>query len=207
MCTGQSNAGSTGHHGGDTTRASRDRYSNIRSGRESVALVLSKNPSNGWRHVVGRGTGIVGYNVQTAVDMKHHLIVAHEVTNVGHDRTELASMAKQGAARREREDLTIVADRGEVRALRARYAGPKSGRRRARYSARRASYDRTKAVRSRLLCLDAHRVREHGDQERWGRCFRERKRYTCCTTKSTILRLPAAYPERGRHHSHGLAPR
>ena len=35
----------------------------------------------------GRGTGIVGYNVQTAVDTKHHLIVAHEVTNIGHDRT------------------------------------------------------------------------------------------------------------------------
>ena len=38
----------------------------------------------------GRGTGIVGYNVQTAVDTKHHLIVAHEVTNVGHDRTQLS---------------------------------------------------------------------------------------------------------------------
>src|SRR5687768_5377768 len=34
----------------------------------------------------GRGTGIVGYNVQTAVDLKHHLIVAHEVTSLGHDR-------------------------------------------------------------------------------------------------------------------------
>ncbi len=43
----------------------------------------------------GRGTGMVGYNVQTAVDTKHHLIVAHEVTNVGHDRTQLSSMAKQ----------------------------------------------------------------------------------------------------------------
>ena len=43
----------------------------------------------------GRGTGIVGYNVQTAVDTKHHLIVAHEVTNVGHDRTQLADMAQQ----------------------------------------------------------------------------------------------------------------
>ncbi len=43
----------------------------------------------------GRGTGIVGYNVQTAVDAKHHLIVAHEVTNVGHDRTQLAAMAEQ----------------------------------------------------------------------------------------------------------------
>jgi transposase len=42
----------------------------------------------------GRGTGIVGYNVQTAVDTEHHMIVAHEVTNVGHDRTQLASMAR-----------------------------------------------------------------------------------------------------------------
>jgi len=36
----------------------------------------------------GRGTGMVGYNVQTAVDAEHHLIVAHEVTNLGHDRTQ-----------------------------------------------------------------------------------------------------------------------
>ena len=43
----------------------------------------------------GRGSGIVGYNVQTAVDAKHHLIVAHEVTNVGNDRTQLSKMAEQ----------------------------------------------------------------------------------------------------------------
>ena len=42
----------------------------------------------------GRGTGTVGYNVQTAVDSKHHLIVAHEVTNMGHDRGQLAHMAR-----------------------------------------------------------------------------------------------------------------
>ena len=38
----------------------------------------------------GKGTGTVGYNVQTAVDTKNHMIVAHEVTNVGHDRGQLA---------------------------------------------------------------------------------------------------------------------
>jgi transposase len=60
----------------------------------------------------GRGTGIVGYNVQTAVDAQHHLIVAHEVTNVGHDRTQLASMAKQARGATGQEHLTVVADRG-----------------------------------------------------------------------------------------------
>ena len=48
----------------------------------------------------GRGSGVVGYNVQVAVDIEHHLIVAHEVTNVGTDRSQLATMAKadQGGA-------------------------------------------------------------------------------------------------------------
>ena len=60
----------------------------------------------------GRGTGMVGYNVQTAVDAKHHLIVAHEVTNVGHDRTQLANMAQQAKDVIETEELEVVADRG-----------------------------------------------------------------------------------------------
>ena len=60
----------------------------------------------------GRGTGMVGYNVQTAVDAKHHLIVAHEVTNVGHDRTQLANMAQQAKAAMATEELSVVADRG-----------------------------------------------------------------------------------------------
>lgn len=60
----------------------------------------------------GRGTGMVGYNVQTVVDAKHHLIVAHEVTNVGHDRDQLYNMARQACEVLETKHLTVVADRG-----------------------------------------------------------------------------------------------
>ena len=55
---------------------------------------------------------MVAYNVQTAVDAKHHLIVAHEVTNVGHDRTQLANMAKQAKEALGTDALSVVADRG-----------------------------------------------------------------------------------------------
>ncbi len=60
----------------------------------------------------GRGTGMVGYNVQTAVDAEHHLIVAHEVTNLGHDRTQLEPMALKAQAAMGCEELTALADRG-----------------------------------------------------------------------------------------------
>jgi transposase len=60
----------------------------------------------------GRGTGMVGYNVQTAVDTKHHMIVAHEVTNVGHDRDQLSPMAKKTCEAIDEKDLTVFADRG-----------------------------------------------------------------------------------------------
>jgi len=60
----------------------------------------------------GRGTGIVGYNVQTVVDAKHHLIVAHEVTNVGHDRDQLAHMAKLAKEATAADRLIALADRG-----------------------------------------------------------------------------------------------
>ncbi len=60
----------------------------------------------------GRGSGMVGYNVQAAVDTKHHLIVAHEVTNVGTDRAQLSTIAKQTKAALETDRLDVVADRG-----------------------------------------------------------------------------------------------
>jgi transposase len=60
----------------------------------------------------GRGTGMVGYNVQTAVDAEHHLIVAHDVTNLGYDRTQLEPMALKAQAATGCVELTALADRG-----------------------------------------------------------------------------------------------
>jgi transposase len=56
--------------------------------------------------------GLMGYNVQVAVESKHHLIVAHEVTNVGNDRRQLSRMAKQAQVAMARTDLHVVADKG-----------------------------------------------------------------------------------------------
>ena len=60
----------------------------------------------------GRGSGVVAYNVQTAVDTEHHLIVAHEVTNVGNDTAHLANTAKAAKAALHVDALEAVADRG-----------------------------------------------------------------------------------------------
>jgi len=60
----------------------------------------------------GRGKATVGYNVQSAVDTKHHIIIAHEVTNEGYDRTQLANMSKKAKEILAVDELTAVADRG-----------------------------------------------------------------------------------------------
>src|SRR5450631_1220140 len=60
----------------------------------------------------GRGSGVVGYNVQVAVDTTHHLIITHEVTNIGTDRSQLSSVAKGAKATLGTKMLDAVADRG-----------------------------------------------------------------------------------------------
>lgn len=59
-----------------------------------------------------KGSGLVGYNVQAAVDAKHHLIVAHEVTNVGNDRAQLSNMARAAREAMDTKQLQAFADRG-----------------------------------------------------------------------------------------------
>jgi hypothetical protein len=71
-----------------------------------VEYRLNKSPFSPIKQLV------VGYNVQTAVDAEHHLIVAHDVINTGSDRHQLATMAKQAHQAMGVEKLTAVADRG-----------------------------------------------------------------------------------------------
>ncbi len=72
-------------------------------------ISLTDPDARSMRH---RGGGIVGYNVQTAVDAEHHLIVAHEVTSSGSDRGQLVKMASKARLAVGSEEITIVADRG-----------------------------------------------------------------------------------------------
>lgn len=88
-------------------------------GLKEIEVQLNKTPDKqisltdpDARSMKTRGTGIVGYNVQTAVDAKNHLIVAHEVTNDGIDRNQLSAMAQQARTAIGTDSLTVVADRG-----------------------------------------------------------------------------------------------
>jgi transposase len=80
-----------------------------RSADKQVSLTDSDARS---MNSAGKGTGVVGYNVQAVVDAKNHMIVAHEVTNVGNDRSQLTSMSKLAQDAMGRKRLTVLADRG-----------------------------------------------------------------------------------------------
>ncbi len=60
----------------------------------------------------GRGSGVVGYNVQVAVEIEHHLIITHDVTTSGSDRAQLARMSTQAKETLQAEKLDVIADRG-----------------------------------------------------------------------------------------------
>ncbi|MGB5212121.1 MAG: IS1182 family transposase [Anderseniella sp.] len=60
----------------------------------------------------GRGSGVVGYNVQAAVEIDHHLIVTHDVVQTGNDTSQLAPMAQKAKQALGVDELDVVADRG-----------------------------------------------------------------------------------------------
>src|SRR5437764_3503342 len=81
---------------------------------QQVSFTDSDSPSMA---TSGRGSGMVGYNVQAAVDTTNHLIVAHEVTNVGTDKSHLANMANQVMAALEGDKHVAFAYLGSFRGV------------------------------------------------------------------------------------------
>ncbi len=59
-----------------------------------------------------RGSGIAGYDVQTAVDAEHHLIFAHEIVMKNNDYNQLYSMANQAREEMGVTELEVIADKG-----------------------------------------------------------------------------------------------
>ena len=80
--------------------------------KESTSGQVSLTDPDARAMATSNSRGLVGYNVQTAVETKHHLIVAHEVTNIGTDRQHLSRMAKQAKVAMETDELNVLADRG-----------------------------------------------------------------------------------------------
>ena len=123
----------------------------------------------------GRGSGVVGYNVQVAVDTAHHLIITHEVTNVGTDRSQLAKVAKEAKATLEVENLAAQADDLELKGTRAfRQAGlPLCGdggclHVSCRRKARLPLYDRGKRIgRAPLLDQCLSELRHQAELHHW----------------------------------------
>ena len=77
-----------------------------------TAQISTTDPDSRSMAVTSRHPRLIGYNVQSAVDTKHHLIVAHEVTNVGSDRHQLSQMANQARDALGTETVDVVADKG-----------------------------------------------------------------------------------------------
>jgi hypothetical protein len=89
-----------------------DKYVAAVNAHDTSSRISLTDPDARSMQGTGKATGTVGYNVQFAVEIRNHLIVAHEVTNAVHDRSQLFSMAKQAKAAIGAETMEAFADRG-----------------------------------------------------------------------------------------------
>ncbi len=96
-----------------TMKAQMEKFKQIQEHLEEVpGKQISLTDPDARAMATSTSRGLVGYNVQTAVDTTHHLIVAHEVTNSGSDRRQLSKMAMQAKVAMAANDLHAIADRG-----------------------------------------------------------------------------------------------
>ncbi len=80
--------------------------------RTGVDQISETDPDARSMAITSRHPRVIGSNVQSAVETEHHLIVAHEVTNIGSDRNALSDMANQARDALGVETLDVVADKG-----------------------------------------------------------------------------------------------
>ena len=154
--------------------------------------------------VRGGGTGVC-YNVQIAVDGKHHLIAAYEVTNEVSDIGQLSGMAKAAKEALEVKTLEVLADRGyydgkEVAACVAAGITPWVPRTRTsrnrnteRFTNERFHYD---AERDAYLCPAAQLLRPSGSEQVDGRRVQHYANASACRT--CPLRAQCTTAKRGR---------
>jgi hypothetical protein len=152
------------------------------------------------------GGSEVGYNVQAAVDAKHHLIVAHEVTNAPTDRGQLSSMGKRAKDAMQRKQLTVLADEGfydgdEILACkkaRIRVLIPKSDTSKSKAQGRFGKSDFVyDAKRDEYICPAKQRLTYRFDTHDRGKTRRVYMRYGCsgcalrakCTTSDNSKRI------------------
>ena len=147
----------------------------------------------------------MGYNVQAAVDIEHHLIVAHDVTNVGTDVSQLAPMAQLTQAALETDRLEVVADRGyfsSEQILACQEAGvtvtlPKPQTSGNRVKGRFVKQDfRYVASEDVYVCPAGEKLTYHYTNQEDGRVLR---RYWTNACQTCAIRT-AAHPARNAHH-------
>lgn len=126
----------------------------------------------------GNGTNVVGYNVQIAVDRDHHVILTHEVSNVGSDRAFVKTMGDKALAASGNEHLTVLADRGyysrdQIRACAGTGVTPyiprtetSGGFKRGKFTSHDYRYD---AERDHYVCPAGKHLTKASDRTRKGR--------------------------------------
>ena len=161
----------------------------------------------------GKGTDVVGYNVQLAVDADHHLILAHEVTNIGSDRAQLVPMGTLAREASGEASITVLADRGyysgdQIVACEGKGVDPiipktetSGGALRGRFTIQDFVYDRQN---DRYTCPAGHLLTQAEISSRRGPdpdYVRYRNRDACggCALKSRCTQEPVQQIRRWKH--------
>ena len=161
----------------------------------------------------GKGTDIVGYNVQIAVDTEHHLVLAHEVSSTGTDRAFLSSMGRSALKASGCDQIDVVADKGyysrdQIRACAGTGVMPyiprtetSGGFKRGKFTSHDYRYD---AARDHYVCPAGKQLTKATDRTRKGRdvemiTYRDKTACAGCPLKPRCTSEPYKRVKRWKH--------